>query len=687
MGVMNSMREKTGAVMVWVIALSFGGLWMLQDSGAFDNVGTGGVPNVALVNDDPVTMQQYQQAVDQQVNAYQQSGQDVTETLRAQIEEQTYNQLVDAELREQEMRRLGVRVSDDEVLDAIYSDNPDPVIVQFFGNESGGVDVQRFEQFRTDPAAADQVVAMDAYLRQVRQQRKLDALIAATARVSPAEVEQEYRRQNATASVRYVPVRYSTVADDEVEVTDRDLRRYYDDNREDFRRQKTFTVEYAAIQQVPSADDSSRALQRLRQLKPDFERTQNDSLFVTRDMGSFTPVARPADAFGPEVASALFSDPAPGRVVGPIIENGQARLLKILGTEPAASPSVRAQHILFRLDQEDLANEVKGQLESGALSFAAAAARYSTDTSNKDRAGELGWFGEGRMVPAFQEAAFDAPAGAIVGPVQTQFGHHLIRVQERADEEVFFTELTRELTSTFQNLRDKADDVRYYAVQESRPFAEEVERQELTLQEATVLDDQRFVPGLQLGPDAIRWIKNADEGDISEPFDTGSQFVVLHIAEVEPEGIRPFDEVRDQLEPRVLRDKKEAVVMERLREAAQGAGSLQALASAVDQQVQTVPEIRLSARAVPQLGREPAFIGAAFGLPVGTVSKPIAGQNAAYVLEVTDRQDPDLAAISDEERAEIRQTLLQRKQQQVQQAWMEALRDRAEITDFRSRLL
>ena len=687
MGVMNSMREKTGTVMVWVIAVSFGGLWMLQDSGAFDNVGTGGVPNVALVNDEPVTMQQYQQAVDQQVQQYQQSGQDLTPALRAQIEEQTYSQLVDAQLREQEMQRLGVRVSEDEVYDAVYSDTPDPVILQFFGTEDGKVDLARFEQFRTDPQAADQVVAMGDYLRQVRQQRKLDALIAATARVSDAEIAQEYRRQNAVATVRYVPVRYSTVADDEVEVTDRDLKVYYDANREDFRRQKTYTVEYTALQQVPSADDSSRALQRLRQLKPDFEKTQNDSLFVTRDMGAFTPVARPADAFGPAVATALFSDPTPGRVVGPMIENGEARLLKILGTEPAATPSVRAQHILFRLDQEETANEVKAQLESGAISFAAAAARYSTDTSNKDKAGELGWFGEGRMVPAFQEAAFDAPTGTIVGPVQTQFGHHLLRVEERSDVEVLFTEITRELTSTFQGLRDKADDVRYYAVQESRPFAEEVERQELALQEATVLEDQRFVPGLQLGPDAIRWIKAAKAGDISEPFDTGTQFVVMHIADVQPEGIQPLDEVRDQLEPRVLREKKEAVVMERLRTAASGAGSLQAVASAVGETIQTASDLKLSARTVPQLGREPAFIGAAFGLKPGTVSKPIAGQNAAYVLEVTQRTDPDLAAIPDAERATIRQTLLQRKQQQVQQAWMESLRDRADITDFRSRLL
>ena len=687
MGVMNSIREQTGSLFVGVMVVAFGGLWMLQDSGAFDNVGTGGVPNVALVNDEPVTMQQYQQAVEQQVQAYQQSGQDVTPALRAQIEEQVYTQLVDAQLREQEMQRIGVRVSEDEVYDAVYSDNPDPVILQFFGGEDGKVDLARFEQFRTDPAAAQDVVAMGEYLRQVRQQRKLDALIAATARVSDAEVAEEYRRQNATASVRYVPVRYSTVADDEVEVTDRDLKGYYDDNREDFRRQKTYTVEYTALQQVPSADDSTRALQRLRQLKPEFERTTNDSLFVTRDMGAFTPVARPADAFGPAIATAIFSDPTPGRVVGPMIENGEARLVKVLGTEPAATPSVRAQHILFRLDQEELANEVKGQLESGQLSFAAAAARYSTDTSNKDKAGELGWFGEGRMVPAFQEAAFDAPVGTVVGPVQTQFGHHLVRVQERSDVEVRFTEITRELTSTFQGLRDKADDVRYYSVQEGRPFAEEVERQELALQEATVLDDQRFVPGLQLGPDAIRWIKAAEAGDISEPFDTGSQFVVMHVAEVQEEGIRPFDEVRDQLEPRVLREKKEAVVLERMREAAGSAGSLQALASSLGETVQSVDALKLSARTVASLGREPAFIGAAFGLPVGTVSKPIAGQNAAYVLEVTSRQDPDLAAIPEATRTQIRQSLLQRKQQQVQQAWMEALRDRAEITDFRSRIL
>jgi foldase protein PrsA len=91
---------------------------------------------------------------------------------------------------------------------------------------------------------------------------------------------------------------------------------------------------------------------------------------------------------------------------------------------------VKASHILVA--SEEIANEVKNKLASGE-DFAELAKTYSTDTSNKDMGGALGFFGRGRMVKEFENAAFSLKAGEVSGPVKTEFGYHIIRVDEKIE--------------------------------------------------------------------------------------------------------------------------------------------------------------------------------------------------------------------------------------------------------------
>ena len=100
-----------------------------------------------------------------------------------------------------------------------------------------------------------------------------------------------------------------------------------------------------------------------------------------------------------------------------------------------ATPEQRCiSHILFNKDQQQKAKEVKQQLQDGG-NFAELAREFSQDPGSKEQGGELGCQGEGSFVPEFEEAAFSADEGEVVGPVETEFGYHLIKVTETRPEE------------------------------------------------------------------------------------------------------------------------------------------------------------------------------------------------------------------------------------------------------------
>lgn len=688
MGTMNTLRENTG-VILWILVLSFGIIWTLQDSDVFNAMNQPS-RNAAMVNGTPITNQEYNNAVEQQRRQVQQQYEgELPSQMDDMIREQAYQRVINNALLEQEMERLGITVTDTEVENMVFGESPHPVIRQQFADSTGQINYQLLQNMAQNPQANPQFLQLEDYLREQRRQQKMSSLIQSTVFVSEEDVEEYYWRQNATASTQYVSLRYASVPDDSISVTESDLQTYYDENQDDFERDKTLTLDYVTLSKTPTAEDTAAIMSDLEDLRQDFQEAENDSLFLERNASerSFTSDYQTPTEMNASIADAVYEDPSPGRIVGPTAGSSLAHLVKILDTQPADGEYVHASHILLESEAQDPALEerlqsIRDSIDSGAASFAEMARRHSDDQS-ASQGGDLGWFGEGRMTEAFEQAAFDATPGELVGPVKSEFGYHLIRVHQRATQAVQIADLAFSLTPTQSSLSDKQatlDDIAFYASNEGSSFAEEAERQNLSVQEVVAEATQSSIPGIGQGPALSTFMESAETGDISDVIELQDKFVLLKVTDVQPEGYRPFEEVKAEIRPQVELQKKKEIQTRRMERALEENG-FQQLPQALGTQMRSQSDVTFTTETVPGVGRDPTFSGTVFGLDEGETSGVVEGENAAFVAHVTSMQEPPELTAS--QRQQIRQKLLKQKQQQVSKQWLAALEEDATIEDMR----
>jgi peptidylprolyl isomerase/peptidyl-prolyl cis-trans isomerase D len=696
---MNKMRQNTGVVL-WILVFAFGGIWVLQDSGGLDTLGQPGRSNyIVSVNGEEITYEEYNETLQQYLQQYQsQTGQSATAQVEDMYRDRVYESLVNNKLREQAMDRLGIEVSRAEIVEMVLGENPDPWIRQQFSNEEGQLDRALLRSVIDNPEMRQDWIQIENFLRNKRRQQKLDRLIGTAVRVTEQDIRREYIRQNKSVTAEYAALPYAAVPDDSVEVTESDLRTFYQDHREEFERPRTYNIEYVSYSKAPTSEDTTRILNELANLRSEFAAAEDDSLFLLRQGSAtqYTPEYMSRDELDEALADSVYADLTPGRIVGPVVANDRGHLLKIVDAREAADPTIRARHILIQAEGEDddaqaearqRAAELKAQLQQGA-SFAALAREHSDDPGSTRQGGDLGWIGPGSMVQAFEEAAFDAPIGEIIGPVESRFGYHLIEVRDRATREVMLADLTRDIqadVATLNTLEDDAMDLEYFA-SESGDFAGEAQKQGRGVQQVEVQEDMNQIPGLGVSAEIMAFLEGASTGSVSDVIELDDQFVVVHVTDIEAAGYRSFDEVRQELEPRVRTQQKKAYQVDRLSQI-YNSSSFEELPQVLGTEIQTASDLTLDQPRVPGLGREPRFVGTVFGLSEGEVSGVIAGENAVFVARVTSVNEPDTGQLAASERQSIRQSLLKQRTQQVQEQWIASLRDEAAIEDNRSEFL
>lgn len=688
MGAMNKLRQNTG-VILWILVLSFGIIWTLQDSNVFEAMNQPS-QNVAMVNGQSISNQEYNNAVERQRQRFQQQMQgEMTSRMEEMMRQRAYDQLINNTLLEQEMQRLGITVTDAEVEQMVFGETPHPFIRRQFSDSTGQINYQLLNNMAQNPQAKSQWIQIEEMLRQDRRRQKMGSLVQSTIHVSEAEVEDYYRRQNTSAAVEYVALRYASVSNDSISVTESDLRSYYNNNKEDFERKKTLTLDYVTLPKTPTAQDTTMVFRNLERNRDELASTENDSLFLARNSSErpFSSNYLTPTQMDEPIADSVFASPTPGRVLGPVAAGGLAHLVKIRDTQPAENDYVHASHILLESSgaspeiQERL-QSIRDSIESGAATFERMARQYSEDQSASD-GGDLGWFSRGTMPDRFEEAAFNAAPGELIGPVRSEFGYHLIRVSGTSSLAVQIADLAFSLEpgqSTLTDKRNTLGDVAFYA-EENSSFTEEAESRDLEINQVQVEADQQSIPGLGQTRAFPSFMETAETGSISDVIELDDKFALLKVTEVKPEGYRPFEEVKAQIRPQVELQEKRAIQTRRMRRALQQ-NSFSSLPQMLGTQLRTQSDVTFSTETVPGIGSDPAFAGTVFGLDEGETSGVVEGENAAFAVRVTAMQEPP--ALTDAKRRKIRQQLLKQRQKEVSSEWIAALKEDATIKDQRS---
>ncbi len=355
--------------------------------------------------------------------------------------------------------------------------------------------------------------------------------------------------------------------------------------------------------------------------------------------------------------------------------------------EDSARIRTRAQKIL-----DDLAAGSDFRLQSD---------QHTEDDVARTRGGDLGFFKRTDMVAPFSDAAFAADSGDVVGPVETRFGLHIIKVGGRKvenDEEMVqashillkfnasgaTTDLAYNTASQFlETAKDdgflSAADKLGVEMKQTQPFAE---------------SPSGLVPGIGNSKNIMIWAFDQSRGAFSKVtpvYDRSSgelaSYVVAELADITPAGHQPFEDVKARCRRAVETEKRNALAREFADGlAAQVSGGTPFAQIAAGDATETVKSDTTASfkkfSSIPRIGLAPGINSAAFSLPVGEVAGPLKTNSGFYYIKVLERNEPD-DTILETQRTSIRNRLYSQKVRNAATSWYTNLKEKTDIVDRR----
>ena len=630
--------------------------------------------------------------------------------LEQQIEDETWRRMVRSSVMGKSYKNLGLEVSTDELKAMVAGDQtnglgaitaafsePHPIVRQMFSNPETGefnqyIMMNYFNSLDREEYAQEKQrwMFIENEIIEERMNQKYITLISKGLRPSSLDAKDYFMENGKKVDFSYVAKNFTTVSDDEISVSDANLKAYYKKNIEKYQSDESRTIEYVVFDVVASqADDANSKLWTV-QTKNEFSRIENEKMI--NYVNSVSDLPFDTRFYNPSEVNDILKDSllntSDNFIFGPYYEDDAYKLSKINKTENRPD-SVRARHILIGYSivgdmqrAEDIADSLKTVIEDGG-NYNAIANEFSADESNRAIGGDLGWFAEGVMEAPFNNACFENKTGDIV-KATTKYGVHIIKIESQS-KRVKKVQIATVVHSVYPS--NETDQDFYNRAVKFRGKATNVAKFEEQSKEygldprivPNISKDQRTIPGLGNPVNIIGWAYNAEEGDVSSIFEVDDQYIVAAVTEVKEDGYSDFESVRSEVELAVNKQKKGEIIAASMKADLENTTDLKAFANAQNLQISEATQVQFANTYVSGIGLEPFIVGAAMNLSIDKIAGPYIGENSVYVLSVINREEADLSTALDETLNRLNYSLQSRSTYEAYNAMLEE----AKIVDNR----
>lgn len=623
------MRENASG---WIVKILFA-IIIIVFVFAFGMSGmdSSGDPVMATVNDQVITRAEFEDAFQRAAENMRRNNNVPNEQIQSpEFKRAVLNELVNSRLLLAEAARLGISASDTEVFAAITRQS-------IFWNQNGEFDRNIYQMalrsIRMTPAMFEENFR-DEYVA-----NKVMDMVRTSARATPEQARAIYDWVGEQATMDYIlasPADYM----DKVEVTDEDVTKFYNDNEDRFMVPEQVSIRYLS--------------------------------FTPSDMAAYQQVSD-------EEIQAYYDAHK---------------------DEMVQEEQVKARHILVRVnasDPDSVKEEAQAKIDR-VLKRAqkgedfAELARELSEGPSAPNGGDLGWFGRGAMVPEFETAAFATPKGQVSAPVRTQFGWHIVKVEDRkeadiktiedAKDEIRQTLAEEKASLKVTELLDQAMD-RLVSGMKIDAIADELGMLAVT----SSPQPERFLPqAFGLTPEAAKVVMDLPEGEANQtPLAIDGGYMLLEKVEDIPAAPMPLEQVKPIIVANLQQEKAAAMAQEKAVETLAkltNADTADALAG----QVKTSAPFNRQGN-VPELGQNPELAEALFTSTDKTwLDKPFTLQAGIVVARLNSRIPAPEEAWEQQKDAWIAQASRNYENEAIN-AYMSELREGADIEIARPDLL
>ena len=638
MAALQALRNgKMGVIIMIFIALALLS-FILTDLLGRDNLFSS-TDKVGEIAGETVKIQEYQQKIEETETFVKmnQGAASLNEDMQNNIREQVWNQMIMEKTFGKVYENAGIDVTADEIVDMVIGNHISPALRPLFTNpQTNAYDRQMAENFLRhkgeNPQAAFYWSFQEKGLKQDRLYNKYMTLLRKSLYCTNSQANVEAQKRAKEVDMAFVGVRYNAIPDSTIEVSASEIKNRFEKNKELYKVEATRDIEYVSFPIKPTELDDKETADAVAELKVDFEAAETDAYrFAQQNSeGSVAEHFVSKEQLDKDI-QAFVETAHVGEVYGPYRSGDTYKLSRLVAVEQRPD-SVKARHILIRED-EALADSLYNVLKNGA-DFAATARKYSEDQGSAVNGGDLDWFPEGVMVPEFNDACFSNAKGAIV-KVQSQFGTHIINIQDKGAAKTKYSVATIEKTiqysaRTQQEVFGKANAFAA-VVKNQEQFEAQIDSMNLVKRYGNAIRQNAYsINSLRSAREVVKWAHNAKVGDVSDVFNVDDQFIVALLVREQDKGYSDVKDVEPVLAREIRNEKKADVIA-----SAVDGKTLTEIAELYNTKVDTAHHITFASNAVSGAGNEPVLVGAAVSAQQGERINAVKGNNAVYVAEVT----------------------------------------------------